>query len=37
MNALSSVSIRAIPETDASAKTIALFCGLVFGSSLCVE
>jgi hypothetical protein len=40
MNALSNVSIRAIPHarTDAHpAKTIALFCSLVLGASLCVE
>ena len=39
MNALSKVSMRAIPDarTDAHPlKTIALFCGLVLGTSLCV-
>jgi hypothetical protein len=40
MNALSKVSMRAIPDarTDAHpAKTIALFCSFVLGASLCVE
>ena len=40
MNALSNVSMRAIPDarTDAHpTKTIALFCSLVLGASLCVE
>ena len=40
MNALSNVSMRAIPDTRTDAhpaKTIALFCSLVFGASRCVE
>jgi hypothetical protein len=40
MNALSSVSMRAIPDarTDAHpARTIALSCSLVLGTSPCVK
>jgi hypothetical protein len=40
MNALSNVSMRAIPDARTHAhptKTIALFCSLVLGASLCVE
>jgi hypothetical protein len=39
MNSISSVSIRAIPETQTGLhplKTIALFCGLVLGACLCL-
>ena len=39
MKALANVSMRAIPDarTDAHPlKTIALFCGLVLGASLCM-
>jgi hypothetical protein len=36
MNALASVSIPAIAD-EHPAKTIALFCSLVSGTSLCVE
>jgi hypothetical protein len=39
MNSISNVSIRAIAETQTGLhplKTIALFCGLVLGASLCL-
>ena len=39
MSSISNVSIRAIPETKAGRhplKTIALFCALVLGASVCL-